>query len=110
LLTSLHTTVTDILATAVEAVTEADVDKAQHVVDMKDHVNVEMGKALAHQAKRLIAQEPARLAAYSIEVDIVEKLKRIYYYAKRMAKVTLPKEIEKEDTIIRVATAESTRS
>ncbi len=90
ILTALHTTVTDMLASAVEAVTEQDVEKARHVIGMKTHVNTEMANALKHEAKRLIAQEPGRVSAYSIEVDIVEKLKRIYYYAKRMAKVTLP--------------------
>jgi phosphate:Na+ symporter len=35
---------------------------------------------------RLVAAEPKRIPAYTIEVDIIEKLKRIYYFAKRMAK------------------------
>jgi len=42
--------------------------------------------AAAHQAERLVAEEPNRIPAYTIEVDIIEKQKRIYYFAKRMAK------------------------
>ncbi len=29
---------------------------------------------------------PNRIAAYSVEMEVIEKLKRIYYFAKRMAK------------------------
>ena len=39
--------------------------------------------------KRLVAQEPGRLPAYAIEVDVIEKLKRIYYYAMQMAKTVV---------------------
>ena len=42
--------------------------------------------AAAHQAERLVAEEPNRIPAYTIEIDIIEKQKRIYYFAKRMAK------------------------
>lgn len=31
-----------------------------------------------------------RLEAYSLEIDLIEKLKRIYYFAKRMAKDVIP--------------------
>ncbi len=45
--------------------------------------------AAMHQAQRLIADGPNRLETYSVEMDLIEKLKRIYYFAKRMAK-TVP--------------------
>ena len=48
--------------------------------------------AAVHQAARLVAEEPNRIPAYTIEVDIIEKQKRIYYFAKRMAKSVLPVE------------------
>jgi phosphate:Na+ symporter len=34
-----------------------------------------------------------RLEAYSLEIDLIEKLKRIYYFAKRMAKDVIPDEL-----------------
>jgi phosphate:Na+ symporter len=48
-----------------------------------------------HETRRLVAEEPNRLAAYTVEMDVIEKLKRIYYHAKRMAKDVQPDE-EKE--------------
>ncbi len=53
---------------------------------MKTEINRLMDSAAMHQIKRLVAEEPNRLAAYTIEMDIIEKLKRTYYFAKRMAK------------------------
>ena len=41
---------------------------------------------VAHEARRLIASEPNRILAYTLEVEIIEKQKRIYYFAKRIAK------------------------
>jgi hypothetical protein len=44
-----------------------------------------------------VAQEPNWLEAYRIEMDILEALKRIYYFCKRMARgVPTGKESESE--------------
>jgi len=40
-----------------------------------------------HLANRLVAEEPNRLATFRIESEIIEYLKRVYYFAKRIAKV-----------------------
>ena len=37
-----------------------------------------------------MAEEPNRLLAYTVETDILQSLKRIYYFAKRMARSQLP--------------------
>jgi phosphate:Na+ symporter len=50
-----------------------------------------------HEARRLVAEEPNRLAAYTLEIDILEKLKRIYYFAKRMAKAVMPVELQERN-------------
>jgi hypothetical protein len=42
--------------------------------------------ATIHQGDRLVVDEPNRLSCYTVEVDIIEKLKRIYYFSKRMSK------------------------
>lgn len=39
-----------------------------------------------HEARRLMAEEPKRIPAYTLEIEIIETLQRIYYFAKRMAK------------------------
>ena len=59
---------------------------ARTVISMKQEINRIAESAAAHQAQRLVAEEPNRIRTYTIEVDIIEKLKRIYYFAKRMAK------------------------
>ena len=46
--------------------------------------------AREHQLERLTVDEPNRVDAYRIENDIIEDLKRIYYYAKRAARVGVP--------------------
>jgi len=43
-----------------------------------------------------VAEEPNRIQAYTIEVDIIEKQKRIYYFAKRMAKSVFPSDEREE--------------
>lgn len=71
---------------AVQSVVEDDAAIGRAVVDMKPMVN-ELTKAAAlHEASRLVADEPNRLAAYTNEVDIIERLKRIYSFAKRIGR------------------------
>ena len=60
---------------------------------MKNTISRLAEKAQAHQAERLVAPEPGRLEAYTVEIDLIEKLKRIYYFAKRMAKDVIPEEM-----------------
>ncbi|MEW8507368.1 MAG: Na/Pi cotransporter family protein [Candidatus Thiodiazotropha sp.] len=81
---------------AVQAVSQLNVEVAQSVIDMKDEINKLVDSAAVHQASRLVAEEPNRIPAYTTEVDIIEKQKRIYYFAKRMAKTVIPPEELKE--------------
>jgi phosphate:Na+ symporter len=37
-----------------------------------------------------VAHEPGRLPTYTFEVDVLESLKRVYYFAKRMDRAALP--------------------
>jgi phosphate:Na+ symporter len=57
---------------------------------MKDEITRIAESAAAHEARRLVAEEPNRIPAYTLEVEIIEKQKRIYYFAKRMAKSVIP--------------------
>ncbi len=81
-----HKLVTKAFDTAVQAVSQNNEEAAQVVISMKDEISKMSDSAAAHQAARLVAEEPNRIPAYTIEVDIIEKQKRIYYFAKRMAK------------------------
>jgi len=88
----LHNVVASTTELAVDAVMENDRRAALEVIAMKADINRLMDSAAMHESKRLVAEEPNRLAAYTLEMDIIEKLKRIYYFAKRMAKTVVHEE------------------
>jgi len=81
-----HALITIATAKAIDAVANSDVAAAREVIEMKGQISSISDSAAAHQASRLVASEPKRIPAYAIEIDIIEKQKRIYYFAKRMAK------------------------
>ncbi len=81
-----HEAVNKAVWSAVQAVAQKNEVAAQTVTSMKQEITQIAESAAAHQAQRLVAEEPNRIPAYTIEMDIIEKLKRIYYFAKRMAK------------------------
>ncbi|MET0089744.1 MAG: Na/Pi cotransporter family protein [Candidatus Thiodiazotropha sp.] len=90
-----HNVVKKSVMSAVQAVSQTNEEVARSVIAMKDEINDMANSAALHQARRLVAEEPNRIAAYTTEIDIIEKQKRIYYFAKRMAKtVLLPEEEE----------------
>ena len=69
-----------------QAVSQRNEKAAQVVIGMKDEITRIADSAAIHEAARLVAEEPNRIPAYTLEIDIIEKQKRIYYFAKRMAK------------------------
>jgi phosphate:Na+ symporter len=85
-LTNFHLAVTRSVLAAVQAVAQNNELAARTVTSMKQEIQQIANSAAAHQAQRLVSEEPNRIPAYTIEIDIIEKLKRIYYFAKRMAK------------------------
>lgn len=89
-LNSIHATVSKSVDAAIQAVSQGSEIAAQTVTNMKDDITRLTESAALHEAKRLVAEEPKRIPAYTIEIDIIEKLKRIYYFAKRMAKTVTP--------------------
>jgi phosphate:Na+ symporter len=78
--------VSDALGTALSAAMDKDAGAADRVVKMKREVNRLATQAARHQAQRLVAKEPNRLPAYAVERDILEHLKRVYYFSKRIAR------------------------
>jgi len=82
-------TVTKALDLALQAVGQRNVEAAEAVVAMKESVNSLADSAALHVARRLVADEPRRLEAYTLEVDIFKNQKRIYYFSKRMARGVL---------------------
>ena len=92
-LRKLHDVVQLTAELAIDAVLQDDERAAQEVISMKSDISRLMESAAMHETKRLVAEEPNRLAAYTLEMDLIEKLKRIYYFAKRMAKTVVPEEV-----------------
>jgi len=93
-LNGFQSAITRAVDAAVQAVAHRDELAAQAVVGMKDEITRIAESAAAHEARRLVAEEPNRIPAYTLEVEIIEKQKRIYYFAKRMAKTVLPEAVQ----------------
>jgi phosphate:Na+ symporter len=96
-LNKLHDIVSISAELAIDAVLENDQRAAQEVIVMKDDISRLSESAALHENKRLVAEEPNRLAAYTMEMDLIEKLKRIYYFSKRMAKAVVPAEVDEHE-------------
>lgn len=86
LLGELHQKVCWAVENAVLALQQSDQQLAEEVMAAKLEINRLASAAEEHLAHRLIANEPNRLATFRIEIDIIEYLKRVYYFAKRIAK------------------------
>ena len=90
----LHTTIAGSVERALHSVAKSDAAAAEGVISMKNAVQAEVATAEQHQAQRLLADAPNRIATYSVEMEMIEKLKRIYYFAKRMAKSAVTDDAE----------------
>ena len=93
-ITGFHKVVVKAVNSAVQAVSQNNEEVAHMVIDMKHEITELANSAAIHQAQRLVADEPNRIPAYTIEMDIIEKQKRIYYFAKRMAKSVITEAVE----------------
>jgi phosphate:Na+ symporter len=83
------------LEISLHAVTQKNADAAQQVIAMKQEINRLAESAAVHEAHRLVAAEPHRLPSYTLEMDILENLKRIFYFCKRMAREAgLPMQVD----------------
>ncbi len=86
---------------AVRAIVADDPEIGREVADAKEEINRLAGEAERHLSRRLSADEPNRLAMFRMESEIMEYLRRMYYFAKRIAKLvvvdeTTPAEIPAE--------------
>ncbi|MCG8508558.1 MAG: Na/Pi cotransporter family protein, partial [Rhodospirillales bacterium] len=99
IIVKLHEDVLHAMSMAVRAVKHNDVELARKVVAMKGPINTAVAEADRHQQQRLLADAPNRLAAYTFEMDVIENLKRIFYFAKRAARTVLPNETERRAAV-----------
>jgi phosphate:Na+ symporter len=85
-----HKAVYDAFLLALIAVTQKDQAAARKVSQMKSHIRNLERAATQHEAVRLVAEEPNRIATYRFETDLISNLKRIYYFTRRIARVAVP--------------------
>ena len=89
-LTDFHQVIMDAVTAAIRAVSEDSFEDAQSVMEMKKEIKRITNSAATHEAQRLVVDEPHRIEAYTVEMDIAEKLQRIFYFARRMARTVQP--------------------
>ncbi|MEZ4674925.1 MAG: Na/Pi symporter [Caldilineaceae bacterium] len=86
-LRALHQKVCWTVEQAIDAVTRNDRQLAQQVIDAKPEINRLSDAIDIHLTRRLTANEPGRLDVFRIESEMIENFRRIYYFAKRIAKI-----------------------
>ena len=87
-----HEAVCRALDLAMLALTQKNAEAAHDVVRMKREMNSLERAAFAHQADRLTADAPDRIATYKLEIEIITTLKRVFYFSKRIARLAVPDE------------------
>ena len=85
-LRSLHEKVQWSVERCVTAFVDGDASIAAEITDAKESINELADKAEHHLRNRLTADAPDRITSFKVESEIVEHLKRVYYFAKRIAK------------------------
>ncbi len=78
---------------SIDALVTNDYSKAKQVIRTKPHIKDISNHAESHLSHRLAANEPKRTVTFQVESEILEHLKRMYYLAKRIAKL-VPKQTD----------------
>ena len=87
MLEELHAVVGHALDAGTVAVIQRNASQADYVLGLKKEVKSLFAEASTHGVERLVAEEPNRITAYRIEMDLVGDLQRIYFFCRRMARV-----------------------
>ncbi len=89
LLARFHQIINITLELAVDAITDEDPKAAYEVLMMQADISTLADKIHQHQIHRLTVQEPDRLKLYTLEVELLDKLKHIYALSRQIAQNTL---------------------
>ncbi len=96
-LEKLHAKVVWSVEHAVAALVSNDPNEAELVLQAKTEIS-QLADATDEQlSRRLAVQAPKRLVAFRLESEIIEYLKRIYYFAKRIAKLVAESNTDAQD-------------
>ncbi len=82
-----HEVVSGQVDLAVQALVTNDHEMAQNVIQAKPEIASLAADAEMHLSRRLGADEPKRMITFHLESELIEYLKRMYYFAKRIAKI-----------------------
>ena len=82
----LHNAVIDALDDALEALGTGDLDAARRAVKSKADFRELEAEVRKHLASRLAADEPRRADTYMLEIELVEELRQIHQFARRIAR------------------------
>jgi len=74
---------------AIRAIVEADAGLAAEVLEAKKEINALADDARAHLSGWQAAEDAQRLMIFRIEIDVIENTKRLYYFARRLAKIVV---------------------
>jgi len=85
-LRALHEKVCWAVERAIQALAEDDAQVAREVQAAKGEITRLAEDTEDHLSRRLAAEEPDRVAIFRLESELIEYLKRLYYFAKRVAK------------------------
>jgi phosphate:Na+ symporter len=86
---SIHLQVTRALRDALTAVQERDYDAANRVIRIKHALHTEIDELGTYLGSRLRSHDPNRVEVYRLESRVLEIERRIYYFAKRIAKTVV---------------------
>jgi len=89
MMTSLLDKIVWTIEAGVNAVDLSDRRLAREVVEAKEAVNDLAGQITDRLVQRLVAEDPHRTSTYRVETQLIEHLKRIYYFSKRIAKLVV---------------------
>ena len=93
------------LETATEALNRSDRALSRQVINAKEDVNRMATQMSERLVQRLIAEDPHRTSTFHIESELIEQFKRIYYFAKRIAKLVAEKDVADGDALPAAAQA-----
>lgn len=97
MLVEFHREVCEGVDRAIRSLVDNDSAIAAEVTGAKAHIEALTQRADEHLSRRLVAGEPNRLIAFRLESEIIEYLKRMFYFAKRIAKLVAEEPVAPPD-------------
>jgi len=86
-----------LLELATRAVTRGDREAAREVIRAKNRINGLAQDIERHITRRMVADAPRRRLTWQIESELLENLKRVYYFTKRIGKAVLESDVKAVD-------------